>query len=49
MIFIETKLKGAFMLVEAERLEDERGFFARTWRQGQSLIFDCRLTISDCC
>ena len=30
MIFIETKLKGAFV-IEPERLEDKRGFFARTW------------------
>lgn len=30
MIFTEAKLKGAFV-IEAERLEDERGFFARTW------------------
>jgi dTDP-4-dehydrorhamnose 3,5-epimerase len=30
--FVETKLKGAF-LVEPERMEDERGFFARTWSQ----------------
>jgi dTDP-4-dehydrorhamnose 3,5-epimerase len=30
MIFIETKLKGVF-IIEPERLEDERGFFARTW------------------
>jgi dTDP-4-dehydrorhamnose 3,5-epimerase len=30
MIFIETKLKGAFV-IEPERLKDERGFFARTW------------------
>ena len=30
MIFQETKLKGAF-IIEPERLEDERGFFARTW------------------
>lgn len=32
MIFTETPLKGAFM-VELERLEDERGFFARAWCQ----------------
>ncbi len=32
MIFTETKLKGAF-IIELERLEDERGFFARTWCQ----------------
>ncbi len=30
MIFRETKLKGAF-IIEPERFEDERGFFARTW------------------
>lgn len=30
MIFQETKLKGSF-IIEPERLEDERGFFARTW------------------
>jgi dTDP-4-dehydrorhamnose 3,5-epimerase len=30
VIFRETPLPGAF-LVEPERLEDERGFFARTW------------------
>lgn len=30
MIFIETQLKGAFV-IEPERMGDERGFFARTW------------------
>ena len=30
MIFTETKLAGAFV-IEPERVEDERGFFARTW------------------
>ncbi len=30
MKFIETKLKGAF-IIEPERIEDERGFFARTY------------------
>jgi dTDP-4-dehydrorhamnose 3,5-epimerase len=30
MIFFETELKGAF-LIEPEKKEDERGFFARTW------------------
>lgn len=30
MIFTETKLNGAF-LITPELLEDERGFFARTW------------------
>ncbi len=30
MIFTETELGGAFV-IEPERIEDERGFFARTW------------------
>jgi dTDP-4-dehydrorhamnose 3,5-epimerase len=30
MRFIELDLKGAY-LIEPDRLEDERGFFARTW------------------
>ncbi|MEW6602630.1 MAG: dTDP-4-dehydrorhamnose 3,5-epimerase [Nitrospirota bacterium] len=30
MIFKETRLKGSF-IIEPERFEDERGFFARTW------------------
>ncbi len=30
MIFLETSLPGAFV-IEPERLEDARGFFARTW------------------
>jgi dTDP-4-dehydrorhamnose 3,5-epimerase len=32
MIFTETKLKGAF-IIEPEKLEDDRGFFARTFCQ----------------
>ncbi len=32
MIFTETKLHGAFV-IEPELIEDERGFFARTWSQ----------------
>jgi dTDP-4-dehydrorhamnose 3,5-epimerase len=30
MIFTETALKGAYV-IEVEKLEDERGFFARSW------------------
>jgi len=30
MIFSETKLQNAF-IIEIEKIEDERGFFARTW------------------
>ncbi len=32
MIFIETRLKGAF-IIEIEKQEDERGFFARSYCQ----------------
>ena len=32
MIFTETRLKGAF-IIELERREDERGFFARSFCQ----------------
>jgi dTDP-4-dehydrorhamnose 3,5-epimerase len=32
MIFTETRLKGAF-IIEPEKLEDARGFFARIWCQ----------------
>lgn len=35
MIFNETKLRGAF-IIEPQRLEDERGFFARTWCQREA-------------
>ncbi len=34
MIFKETELKGAY-IVELEKLEDERGFFARSWCQNE--------------
>ena len=34
MIFTETKLKGAF-IIEPEKLEDKRGFFARLWCQNE--------------
>jgi dTDP-4-dehydrorhamnose 3,5-epimerase len=32
MIFAETRLKGAY-IIELEKIEDERGFFARSWCQ----------------
>jgi dTDP-4-dehydrorhamnose 3,5-epimerase len=35
MKFVETKLKGSF-IIEPERLEDERGFFARSWCQREA-------------
>src|SRR5687768_3908724 len=44
MIFKETKLGGAFV-VEPERFEDERGFFARGWsrREFEERGLDARL------
>jgi dTDP-4-dehydrorhamnose 3,5-epimerase len=38
MIFIETKLKGAF-IIEPERVEDERGFFARSWCEREAAAY----------
>ncbi len=35
MKFIETKLKGAF-IIEPDLLRDDRGFFARTWCQREA-------------
>jgi dTDP-4-dehydrorhamnose 3,5-epimerase len=32
MVFTETELRGAF-IIDVERVEDERGFFARSWCQ----------------
>ena len=34
MLFRKTKLKGAF-IIEVEKLEDHRGFFARTWCENE--------------
>lgn len=36
MVFTETKLKDAY-LIDLERLEDERGYFARSWCQREFL------------
>jgi dTDP-4-dehydrorhamnose 3,5-epimerase len=44
VIFTETALPGAFV-IEPERLEDQRGFFARTWcaRELETRGLDSRL------
>ncbi|HEX6097453.1 MAG TPA: dTDP-4-dehydrorhamnose 3,5-epimerase [Thermoanaerobaculia bacterium] len=34
MIFTETAIPGAFV-IDVERVEDERGFFARTWSEDE--------------
>jgi dTDP-4-dehydrorhamnose 3,5-epimerase len=36
MIFTETRLEGAY-LIDLERLEDERGYFARSWCEREFL------------
>ena len=52
MILRETKLKGA-VIVEPERLEDDRGFFARSWCQREfeahglnSRLVQCSISFS---
>jgi len=47
MIFIETKLKGAF-IIEPERQEDDRGFFARTFCQKEFEKCGLNLHIVQC-
>jgi dTDP-4-dehydrorhamnose 3,5-epimerase len=47
MIFTETKLKGAF-LIEPERREDERGFFARIWCQREFEAQGLKVTWVQC-
>src|SRR4029077_17047096 len=47
MIFTETKLKGAFIL-ELERLEDERGFFARTWCKREFIKHGLNPNLAQC-
>ncbi len=47
MKFIETKLKGSF-IIEIEKLEDERGFFARSWDKEKFDEMGLNSTISQC-
>jgi len=47
VIFTETKLKGAF-IIEPERLNDERGFFARTFCQNEFEDHGIRMEIAQC-
>lgn len=47
MIFTETKLAGAFV-VEPERFEDERGFFARSWSQKEFAERGLALHLVEC-
>lgn len=52
MIFRETKLQGAFV-IEAEKFEDERGFFALTWSHNDfeerglnSVLRECNISFN---
>ncbi len=47
MKFIETKLKGAYLL-EPECLEDERGFFARTFCQKEFKMHGLNTNVAQC-
>ena len=47
MKFIETKLKGSF-IIEIEKLEDERGFFARSWDREKFEEFGLNSNIFQC-
>jgi len=47
MKFLETKIKGAF-LIEPERIEDSRGFFARTWSEEEFMAFSLNPHLAQC-
>ena len=47
MIFTETKLKGAY-IIDIERLEDDRGFFARSWCQREFLAHGLDARVVQC-
>jgi dTDP-4-dehydrorhamnose 3,5-epimerase len=47
MIFIETQLKGA-LVIEPERIADERGFFARTWCQREFASYGLETRMVQC-
>ena len=47
LIFTKTRLKGAFV-IEPERFEDERGFFARTWCQKEFEVHKLHTGLVQC-
>ncbi|HIE01039.1 MAG TPA: dTDP-4-dehydrorhamnose 3,5-epimerase [Thiotrichaceae bacterium] len=47
MKFIETELKGAY-LIELEPIEDERGFFARSWCQKEFIEHNLNPNLVQC-
>lgn len=47
MQFTETAIKGAYIL-DAERIADERGFFARTWARDEFLAHGLNPDLAQC-
>ena len=47
VIFTETKLMGAF-IIELERFEDERGFFALAWSQSDFVKRGLESRLAEC-
>lgn len=47
MIFRETKLTGAF-IIEPEKLEDQRGFFARAWCEKEFAAYGLNTKLVQC-
>jgi dTDP-4-dehydrorhamnose 3,5-epimerase len=47
MIFSTTALAGVF-LIEAELLEDDRGFFARTWCESEAAVYGIHVKWVQC-
>lgn len=47
MTFVETRLKGAF-LITPQRIEDERGFFARTWCRREFAAHNLNVRLRQC-
>jgi dTDP-4-dehydrorhamnose 3,5-epimerase len=47
MQFTETKIKGAWIL-DAERIADERGFFARTWARDEFAAHGLNPDLAQC-
>jgi dTDP-4-dehydrorhamnose 3,5-epimerase len=47
MIFTETKLKGAFV-IELEKFEDERGFFALSWSAKELAVRGLESKLVEC-
>jgi dTDP-4-dehydrorhamnose 3,5-epimerase len=47
MIFTETKLRGAFV-IDIEKHEDERGFFARSWCEKEFKVHKLNSLLKQC-